>query len=251
MEKAAVDGMSSISNLLKRISRKSFGGKDDKPAKAKGAEQEEQSTPPPAISENKRIYIVFYSMYGHIHKMALAQKEGVDSVNGCQGVLYQVPETLGVDVLEKMGAAPKPEIPVLDVHALPEADGIIFGFPTRYGMMAAQMKAFFDATGGLWKEGKLVTKPAAIFTSTGTQCGGQETTIFSAITQLAHLGMIFVPVGYSQGEAMFGLNEVRGGSPWGAGTYAGTDGKRQPSELELSQAKHQGKHFAQIVLKMN
>lgn len=144
-----------------------------------------------------------------------------------------------------MSAPPKPDVPVIDHHTLGEADGFIFGFPTRYGMMAAQMKAMFDATGQLWFSGALVGKPAGLFFSTGTQGGGQETTAMTAVTQLTHHGMIYVPVGYSFGlDKLGGLDEVRGGSPWGAGTMAGADGSRMPSELELAHAKHQGSYFA-------
>ncbi|GMH45356.1 hypothetical protein BSKO_13313 [Bryopsis sp. KO-2023] len=191
-----------------------------------------------------KIYIVFYSMYGHIYKMAQAIKEGVDSVEGCEAVLYQVAETLPEDVVEKMHGAPKPDVPVLNPKDLPAADGVLFGFPTRFGMMAAQMKAFFDATGTLWQTGALVGKPAGMFTSTGTQGGGQETTLLTAVTQLAHHGMIFVPVGYTVGAEMFSNEAVRGGTPYGAGTLAGADGLRQPSDFEIAQAKHQGTYFA-------
>jgi NAD(P)H dehydrogenase (quinone) len=134
---------------------------------------------------------------------------------------------------------------VISPAELEEADGIIFGFPTRFGMMAAQMKAFFDATGGLWMAGKLVGKPAAAFVSTGTQGGGQETTILTAITQLTHHGMVFVPIGYSS-PLIANIDEVHGGSPYGAGTLAGPTGSRMPSELELAVAKHQGVHFTGV-----
>lgn len=111
-------------------------------------------------------------------------------------------------------------------------------------MMCSQMKALFDATGSLWSTGALAGKPAALFTSSGTQGGGQETTILTALTQLVHHGMIFVPPGYTHGSSLFDVEEVRGGSPWGAGTFAAADGSRQPSEKELAAAKHQGAYFA-------
>eukprot|EP01083_Nonionella_stella_P090987 254319_1 len=129
--------------------------------------------------------------------MAQAIKEGVDSVSGCEGILYQVPETLPSEVLGKMHAPPKDEdVPIITASELENADGIIFGIPTRFGMAASQMKSFMDSTGGLWQGGKLMGKPAGIFVSTGTQGGGQETTAMTWVTQLAHHGMIYVPTGY-------------------------------------------------------
>lgn len=168
-------------------------------------------------------------------------------------------EILPEEVLTKMKAAPKPEnVPIIDAQDLPNANGLIFGFPTRrdfcsvwrlklcfrFGMMCAQMKALFDATGGLWQSGALAGKPASLFTSTGTQGGGQETTIMTALTQLVHHGMIFIPPGYTQGASLFSMDAVRGGGPWGAGTFAASDGSRQPSETELAAAEHQGSYFA-------
>ena len=183
--------------------------------------------------------------------MAECVVKGINAVDGCEAVLLQVPETLPTEVLEKMHAAPKPEdVPIADPHTLPEFDGFVFGIPTRFGMMPAQMKAFFDATGGLWQSGALVGKPAAVFVCTGTQGGGQETTALTTITQLAHHGMIFVPVGYSFGAQLFDTEVVRGGSPYGAGCYAGAGGSRQPSELELAHAEHQGKYFAAVAKKL-
>ena len=138
-----------------------------------------------------------------------------------------------------MHAPPKPNVPVVDVNDLPAYDGFLFGLPTRFGMMAAQMKALFDATGQHWQKGALVGKPAGLFVSVATQGGGMETTALTAVTQLTHHGMIFVPVGYTAGPTMFQLDEVMGGSPWGAGTFAGGDGSRHPSKLELDHAEHQ------------
>ncbi|KAG0581542.1 hypothetical protein M758_4G257500 [Ceratodon purpureus] len=148
-----------------------------------------------------------------------------------------------------MGAPPKSEVPIISPKDLPDADGFLFGFPTRYGMMAAQFKSFLDATGGLWRTQSLAGKPAGIFISTGSQNGGQETTALTAITQLTHHGMLFVPIGYTFGAGMFEMNEPKGGSPYGSGTFAG-DGTRMPSELELKQAFHQGKYTAEIVKKL-
>ncbi|GJQ13894.1 hypothetical protein GpartN1_g5685.t1 [Galdieria partita] len=199
-----------------------------------------------------RILVLYYSMYGHIKKLADQIAEGIRQ-EGCEVVIYQAPETLSEDVLKLMKAPPKPSDPVFtfDKHSiLAEADGVIFGFPTRFGMMCAQMKAVFDSFGHLWQSGALTTKPAGLFFSTGSQGGGQETTAFTAITQLAHLGMVFVPVGYTFGPDEFRQDRVQGGSAYGAGTYAGADGSRQPIEYELARAKHQGSYFAKFVKRL-
>lgn len=197
-----------------------------------------------------RIFIVFYSMYGHVGGLAKRMKKGIDGVEGVEGVLYRVPETLPAEMLEHMKAPPKDEeIPEIVASELVEADAILFGFPTRYGCMAAQMKAFFDSTGQLWREQKLAGKPAGFFVSTGTQGGGQETTAWTAITQLAHHGMLFVPIGYTFGAGMFKMDSIRGGSPYGAGVFAG-DGTREPSETELALAEHQGKYMASVVKRL-
>ncbi|CAN6299322.1 unnamed protein product [Urochloa humidicola] len=198
-----------------------------------------------------RLYIVFYSMYGHVESLARRAAAGAGAVDGVEAVLRRVPETLPPEVLEKMQAPAKdPAVPVIASAAdLQEADGVLFGFPTRYGAMAAQMKAFFDSTGSLWEEQKLAGKPAGFFVSTGTQGGGQETTAWTAITQLVHHGMLFVPIGYTFGAGMFNMDDIRGGSPYGAGVFAG-DGSRQPSDTELALAEHQGKYMASIVKKL-
>lgn len=197
-----------------------------------------------------KIFIVFYSMYGHVEGLAKRMKKGVDGVDGVEGLLYRVPETLTREALDHMKVPPRDDdIPEISAADLVEADGFLFGFPTRYGCMAAQMKAFFDSTGTLWKEGKLVGKPAGFFVSTGTQGGGQETTAWTAITQLAHHGMLFVPIGYTFGAGMFKMDSIRGGSPYGAGVFAG-DGTREPSETELALAEHQGKYMAAVVKKL-
>ncbi|PON35829.1 Flavoprotein [Parasponia andersonii] len=188
-------------------------------------------------------------MYGHVAKLAEEIQKGAASVEGVEAKLWQVPETLPDEVLGKMGAPPKSDVPVIQPSDLAEADGLLLGFPTRFGMMASQFKAFFDATGGLWRTQQLAGKPAGIFYSTGSQGGGQETTPLTAITQLVHHGMLFVPIGYTFGAGMFEIENVKGGSPYGAGTFAG-DGTRQPSELELQQAFHQGKYFAGIAKKL-
>ncbi|XP_060193383.1 probable NAD(P)H dehydrogenase (quinone) FQR1-like 2 [Lycium barbarum] len=205
----------------------------------------------PAKTQNLKLFIIFYSMYGHVESLALRIKKGVESVDGVDPFLYRVPETLSEDVLVQMRAPVKdesiPEIP--DPAMLEEADGFLFGFPTRYGCMAAQMKALFDSTGQLWKEQKLAGKPAGFFVSTGTQGGGQETTAWTAITQLAHHGMLFVPIGYTFGAGMFKMDSIRGGTPYGAGVFAG-DGTREASDTELALAEHQGKYMAAVVKKL-
>lgn len=145
-----------------------------------------------------------------------------------------------------MYAPAKPDVPVINPADLAEADGIIFGMPTRFGMMAAQVKALFDATGSLWGKGALVGKVASTFFSTATQGGGQETTALTAITQFTHHGMIYVPIGYSS-PLLFNMDEIHGGSPYGAGCLAGPKGERQPSKLELDVAEHQGTYVAGVV----
>ncbi|OIT22541.1 PREDICTED: probable NAD(P)H dehydrogenase (quinone) FQR1-like 2 [Nicotiana attenuata] len=202
-------------------------------------------------TKNLKVFIVFYSMYGHVESLAKRMKKGVDTVDGVEGVLYRVPETLSEDVLVQMQAPPKDDT-ILELPSpleLADADGFLFGFPTRYGCMAAQMKAFFDSTGLLWKEQKLAGKPAGFFVSTGSQGGGQETTAWTAITQLAHHGMLFVPIGYKFGADMFDMDSIRGGSPYGAGVFAG-DGSRKATETELALAEYQGKYMGAVVKKL-
>ncbi|XP_020574269.1 NAD(P)H dehydrogenase (quinone) FQR1-like [Phalaenopsis equestris] len=209
------------------------------------------NTPPPPAEIKLKIFIVFYSMYGHVESLARRMKKGVDETEGTEGLLYRVPETLSEEVLGMLKVPLKEgDIPVITAGELAEADGILFGFPTRFGSMAAQMKAFFDSTGELWKEQRLAGKPAGFFVSTGTQGGGQETTAWTAITQLAHHGMLFVPIGYTFGADMFTVEEIRGGSPYGAGVFAGGDGGRSATEAELQLAEHQGKYMASIVKKI-
>ncbi|KAJ4913896.1 putative NAD(P)H dehydrogenase (quinone) FQR1-like 2 [Raphanus sativus] len=215
--------------------------------------EDDQTTPAEitaAISPLK-IFVVFYSMYGHVESLARRMKKGVEGVEGVEARLYRVPETLSEEVVvEKMKAPAKDsEIPEITAEELAEGDGFLFGFPTRYGCMAAQMKAFFDSTGRLWKEQTLAGKPAGFFVSTGTQGGGQETTAWTAITQLVHHGMLFVPIGYTFGAGMFKMDSIRGGSPYGAGVFAG-DGSREATETELALAEHQGNYMATIVKRL-
>ncbi|DAZ98382.1 TPA: hypothetical protein N0F65_000701 [Lagenidium giganteum] len=196
-----------------------------------------------------KIAIVYYSMYGHIAKMAEAVKEGVELVTGCEAEIYQIEETLPEDVLAKMHAPPKKDHPIATPDVLKEADGVLFGFPTRFGCHPGQVRAFFDRCGQLWQAQALAGKPAGIFVSTATQGGGQETTALVSTTFLVHHGMVFVPLGYRT-PLLFNNDEVHGGGPWGAGTLAGPTGARQPSELELNVAKAQGEGFAAIAKKL-
>ncbi|TMW64957.1 hypothetical protein Poli38472_009124 [Pythium oligandrum] len=197
-----------------------------------------------------RLAIVYYSMYGHVAKLANAVKQGTKLVPGVETKIYQVAETLPQEILSKMGAPPKPDHPIASPDVLKEADGILFGMPTRFGMVPSQMKGLFDACGGLWAKGELIGKPAGFFFSTGSIGGGQETTAMTSTPFLAHHGMVYVPLGY-RSPLQGTLDEIHGGSPWGAGTLAGGDGSRQPSDLELDIAKLQGQSFAEIAKKLS
>lgn len=197
-----------------------------------------------------KVYIVFYSLHGHVETMAREVHRGASSVHGVEASLWLIPETLPGRVLEKMKAPQKPsDIAEIKPEQLVEADGFLFGFPSRFGMMPAQFLAFFATTDEIWASQSLAGKPAGIFWSTGFYGGGQENSAFTAITQLSHHGIIYVPVGYTFGEGMFEMNEVKGGSSYGAGTFAG-DGSRQPTELELQQAFYHGRYVAQVAKKL-
>jgi NAD(P)H dehydrogenase (quinone) len=200
-----------------------------------------------------KIKVIFHSIHGHVYKLAEAVAEGARSVPDTQVELLQVAETLPDSVLEKMGALEAKKtfahVPIADPKKLAEADGILFGSGTRYGSATAQMQTFFDATGGLWAKGALVGKAGGIFVSTGTQHGGQETTIISMQTFLFHQGMVVVGVPYAAQELSI-MTEITGGSPYGAGTLAGADGERQPTANELAIARYQGKHTAEIAAKL-
>jgi NAD(P)H dehydrogenase (quinone) len=200
-----------------------------------------------------KIQVIFYSMYGHIHRMAEAVVEGAKGVPGAEVSLYQVAELVPDAALERTGAkqarAAFAQVPLADPKQLADADAIIFGTPTRFGNMAAQMRNFLDQTGGLWAKGALIGKVGSVFASTGTQHGGQETTITSFHTTLFHLGMVVVGVPYSC-EGLSNMTEITGGTPYGATTLAGADGSRRPSENELAIARFQGKHVAEITRKL-
>ncbi|OGQ94486.1 MAG: NAD(P)H:quinone oxidoreductase, type IV [Deltaproteobacteria bacterium RIFOXYD12_FULL_57_12] len=200
-----------------------------------------------------KILVVFYSMYGHVFRMAEAIAEGAGKVPGAEVVLRRVPETLPAAVLEKMGAAAAQQtldhVPVCSVEELADADAIIFGTPTRFGNMCGQMRQFLDATGQLWMKGALIGKIGSVFVSTATQHGGQESTILSFHTTLLHHGMVIVGLPYAfQGQMR--IDEVTGGSPYGATTIAGGQGERQPSDNELEAARFQGSHVATLAAKL-
>ncbi|KAJ3061800.1 hypothetical protein HK102_008988 [Quaeritorhiza haematococci] len=195
-----------------------------------------------------KIFVVIYSMYGHIKQLAEAVVKGIKASGVADVELYRVPETLPKEVLEKMHAAKFDDIPVLKPEDLTKADGFLFGIPTRYGLAPAQVKAFWDATGGLWATQALAGKYAGVFTSTASQHGGQETTILTFIPHLAHHGIIYVPLGYGH-KGLNDNSQLVGGGPWGAGTITNSDGSRQPSAVELEISEHQGKRFAETLAK--
>ncbi len=200
-----------------------------------------------------KLLVLFYSTYGHIYQMANAIAEGAKKVEGAEVVIGRVPETLPDDVLEKMGALQAQKafahIPVLETAELANYDAIIFGVPTRFGMMPAQMKAFLDATGGLWAKGALIGKIGSVFTSTGTPHGGQESTILNFHTVLLHHGMLIAGLPFSF-TGISRTDEVTGGTPYGASTITGGDGSRMPSANELDGARYQGEHIAKLAKQM-
>jgi len=200
-----------------------------------------------------KILVVYYSMYGHIHRMANAITDGAKNVKGAVVEMKRVPETLPAEVLEKMGALQAQEglshIPIATIEDLAASDAIIFGTPTRFGNMCGQMRQFLDATGQLWVRGALVGKVGSVFTSSATQHGGQESTILSFHITLLHQGMIVVGLPYAfQGQMR--IDEITGGSPYGASTIAGGKGERMPSDNELAAARFQGEHVAKIASKL-
>src|SRR5262249_52910065 len=200
-----------------------------------------------------KVQVIFYSMYGHVYKLAEAVAEGARSVVGSEVQVFQVAETLSEVVLQKMGAVDAKKafahLPLADPQKLVEADAIILGMPTRYGSACAQMQAFLDATSSLWVKGALIGKVGSAFTSTASQHGGQETTLMSIATFFFHQGMLISSVPYST-EELLNLNEMSGGTPYGATTISGPRAERQPSANELAIARAQGKHVAQIAAKL-
>jgi NAD(P)H dehydrogenase (quinone) len=201
-----------------------------------------------------KLLVLFYSTYGHIYRLAQAIADGAREVSGVDVVIKRVPETLPPEVIAAMGATEAQKafanVPVATVADLADAGAIIFGTPTRFGNMAGQMRQFLDATGGLWMQGKLVGKVGSVFASSATQHGGQESTILSFHTTLLHHGMVIVGLPYTfQGQMR--LDEITGGSPYGASTIAGGKGERMASENELAAARFQGRHVAQIAKKLS
>jgi NAD(P)H dehydrogenase (quinone) len=201
-----------------------------------------------------RVQIIFYSMYGHVYQLAEAIAQGARQVSGAEVSLFQVAETLPQAVLEKMGAAnakqPFAHIPMADPQNLANADAIFLGTPTRFGASTAQMQTFLDATGGHWAKGSLIGKVGSAFTSTGTQHGGQETTLVHLHTFFYHQGLLVSGCPYAAQE-LLNMNEITGGSPYGASTIAGSRGERQPTENELAIARFQGKHVTEIARKLS
>jgi NAD(P)H dehydrogenase (quinone) len=201
-----------------------------------------------------KVQVIFYSLYGHVFQMAEAVAEGARQIPGAEVELLQVRETLPPEILAKMGAVEAKKafahIPVADPHHLSEADAIIFGTGTRFGGAPAQMRAFFDATGGLWSSGALIGKVGSIFTASGSQHGGQESTILSMHTFLMHQGMVVVGVPYAATE-LLAMDEISGGTPSGASTITAGDGSRKPSENELSIARYQGRHVTEIARRVS
>lgn len=196
-----------------------------------------------------KVLVLYYSSYGHIETMAEAIADGARGVSGTEVAVKRVPELVPEDVAQKSGMKTDQAAPVADPAELADYDAIIFGTPTRFGNMAAQMRNFLDRTGGLWAEGKLIGRIGSVFTSTATQHGGQETTITSFHTTLLHHGMVIVGLPYSA-KGQMTMDEISGGSPYGATTIAGGDGSRQPSENELELARFQGRHVAELAAKL-
>lgn len=195
-----------------------------------------------------KILVLYYSMYGHVETLAGAIAEGARSVDGAEVTIKRVPETLPPDVARQVGVKLDQAAPVASPKELGDYDAILFGSPTRFGNMTAQMRNFLDQTGGLWVKGGLVGKVGSVFTSTGTG-GGNESTIISFVFTLMHHGMVYVGLPYACPD-LADISEVKGGSPWGAATIAGADGSRQPSARELAQARFQGRHVASIAKKL-
>jgi NAD(P)H dehydrogenase (quinone) len=197
-----------------------------------------------------KVLVLYYSSYGHIETMAKAVAEGAKGVEGVEVTVKRVPELMPEEVARKAGVKLDQEAPLASPGELADYDAVIFGTPTRFGNMAAQMRNFLDQTGGLWAQGKLIGKVGSVFASTGTQHGGQETTITSFHTTLFHQGMVVVGLPYSA-EGLTRMDEITGGTPYGATTLAGGDGKRHPSENELDLARFQGRHVAEIAKKLH
>lgn len=201
-----------------------------------------------------KVLVLYYSMYGHVHRMAEAVAEGIREVEGVGAELRRVPETLPPDVLEKLGATEAQRsfshVPTISPKEIGSYDAIVFGTPTRFGNMCGQMRQFLDATGSLWSQGALIGKIGSVFTSSGTQHGGQESTILSFHITLLHHGMLIAGLPYSY-TPQKGIEQVNGCSPYGASTIAGPDNRRMPSAVELDAARFQGRYVATLVKRMS
>ncbi len=196
-----------------------------------------------------KVLVLYHSYYGHIEAMANAVADGVREVPGCTVEIKRVPETVPAEAFAKSGGKANQQAPIAQPTELSNYDAIIFGTPTRFGNMSGQMRNFLDQTGGLWMSGALVGKVGSVFCSSATQHGGQESTILTFIPTLLHQGMIVVGLPYSEQRQM-GLDEIKGGSPYGASTIAGGQGERMPSDQELGMARFQGKHVSTIAKKL-
>jgi NAD(P)H dehydrogenase (quinone) len=196
-----------------------------------------------------KILILYHSLYGHIETMAQAEAEGAREVPGAVVTVKRVPETMSADAVRGAGGKLDQAAEVATPDELADYDAIIFGTPTRFGNMSGQMRTFLDQTGGLWMKGALIGKLGSVFTSSATQHGGQESTILGFHTTLLHQGMLIVGLPYSEQRQM-GVDEIKGGSPYGASTIAGAQGERQPSEQERAMARFQGRHVAQLAARL-
>jgi NAD(P)H dehydrogenase (quinone) len=195
-----------------------------------------------------KVLVLYYSSYGHVEVMAYAEAEGARA-GGAEAVVKRVPELVPIDVARKSGFKLDQPAPIATIDELPGYDAIIFGSPTRFGSVTGQMRSFLDQAGGLWAQGRLVGKVGSAFTSTATQHGGQESTILTFIPTLLHFGMVVVGLPYTF-QAQMSLNEVLGGSPYGAATISGGDGSRRPSQIDLDGARFQGRHVAKMATKL-
>jgi NAD(P)H dehydrogenase (quinone) len=195
-----------------------------------------------------KVLVLYYSSYGHIETMAGAVADGVREA-GAQAEIRRVPELVPAEVAQQSHYKMDQPAPIATVDELPEYDAIIVGTGTRYGRLTSQMANFWDQTGGLWAQGKLIGKAGAAFTSTASQHGGQETTLMSIHTMLLHLGLVVVGLPYAF-QGLLRLDEITGGTPYGASTLTGADGSRQPSENELAGARYLGRHVAQVAAKL-
>ncbi|CAO0789804.1 benzoquinone reductase [Mucor lusitanicus] len=200
------------------------------------------------MSQPAKVYVVIYTVYHHVHKLAVEVQKGLEST-GVSAKMFQVQETLPENVLKAIKAPPKPDLPIIKPEQLTEADGIIFGFPTRFGSMPSQVKGLLDATGAQFAKGALNGKFAGTFFSTGSQHGGQETTALTTIPYFVHQGMTYVPLGYppALSDSLNNVQEIVGGSAYGAGAIAAGDGSRDVTEKELAVAHYQGKNFGEII----